>query len=302
MKSIAVIERNGDVKPLRLPPAPYAYPRISPNGKSIAFEKNDGKESDISIYEISGATAMRRLTFGGGNHFPIWSADSQRIAFQSDREGDRGIFWQRADGTGNAERLTKPEKGVAHIPDSWSADGDRFSFTEVKGQGEERAVWIFSVLEKKATLFAAVPSFWLGSSAFSPDGKWLAYDSNETKGWEIFVQPFPPNGTKYQVTKDGLNHNPAWSPDGKELFYIPGPNRFLKTNVTTTPRFTFSDAVAAPKGGFIEFGPFSPRTYDITRDGKRFVGLVAASQAATAPEIHVVINWFTELQQRVPVK
>src|SRR6058998_577220 len=115
---------------------------------------------------------MRRLTFGGANRFPIWSADGERVAFQSDRVGDLGIFWQRADGAGTAERLTKPEQGVAHVPDSWSPDGNNLSFTAVKGN--EAAVWIFSIKEKKAAVFAQAASTFLSWSAFSPDGAWLA--------------------------------------------------------------------------------------------------------------------------------
>src|SRR5262249_42845414 len=137
-QTIAMIERSGEVKPLGLPARSYEYPRISPDGKRIAFGTDDGKERIIWIYDLSGASAMRQLTLAGSNRFPVWSADGQRVLFQSDREGDLGIFWQRADGTGSAERLTKPEKGVAHIPDSASPDGRNFSFTA--GHGGERAV------------------------------------------------------------------------------------------------------------------------------------------------------------------
>src|SRR5262249_50103942 len=116
-------------------------------------------------------------------------ADSQRVLFQSDREGDLAIFRQRADGTGSAERLTKPENGVAHIPDSVSADDRNLAFTAVKGQ--ERAVWIFSIPDKKATLFASAPGGALVSFVFSPNEKWLAYHSNKTKNYDIFAQPSP---------------------------------------------------------------------------------------------------------------
>src|SRR5262249_13691233 len=94
--TIALIERSGEVKPLGLPPRPYANPRISPDGKRIAFGTDDGKEAIIWIYDLSGVTAMRQLTLVGSNRFPVWSADGQRVLFQSNREGDLGIFWQRA--------------------------------------------------------------------------------------------------------------------------------------------------------------------------------------------------------------
>src|SRR4029078_6935995 len=138
----------------------------------------DDKDANVWIIELAGDTAPRQLTLGGANRYPVWSADGQRVAFQSDREGDLGIFWQKADGTGTAERLTRPEKGIAHIPDSWSQDAKRFSYTAVKGS--EGAVWIFSLQDKKATVFAEKAGAFVGRSAFSPDGKWLTYQSNET--------------------------------------------------------------------------------------------------------------------------
>ena len=96
--------------PLKVPPGLYEYPRVSPDGTRLAFGTSDGKEAVVSIYELSGASAVRRLTFGGNNRFPIWSADGQRVAFQSDREGDPAVFWQPADG-GTAERLTTARPG-----------------------------------------------------------------------------------------------------------------------------------------------------------------------------------------------
>lgn len=121
---LALIDRKGGVEPLKLPPGPYQHPRASPSGRQIAFGTDDGKEANIWIYDLGSTTTMRRLTLGGKNRFPTWSADGQRVAFQSDRGGDLGIFWQRADGSGPAERLTTPDQGVSHAPESWSPSGD----------------------------------------------------------------------------------------------------------------------------------------------------------------------------------
>ena len=107
---LAVVDRKGMVDVLKLPPGTYDHPRASPDGKRIAFATDDGKDAAIWTYDLSGATSMRRLRFGGRNRFPIWSADGAQIAFQSDRDGDLGIFWQPADGAGTAERLTKAER------------------------------------------------------------------------------------------------------------------------------------------------------------------------------------------------
>ena len=122
-QEFVVFDRNGAVEGLKLPAGRYHFPRVSPDEKRLAFEASDGKEAFIAVYELSGESSVRRLTFGGNNRFPVWSGDSRRVAFQSDREGDAAVFWQSADG-GTAERLTTPAgRGAVHVPESWSPDG-----------------------------------------------------------------------------------------------------------------------------------------------------------------------------------
>jgi serine/threonine-protein kinase len=298
-QDVMLFDRKGGAEPLKLPPGSYAYPRVSADGKRLALETSDGREVNISVYELSGASSVRRLTFGGNNRFPIWSADGQRVAFQSDRDGDPAVFWQPADG-GTAERLTKPESGAAHVPESWSTNGDTLLFGVAKGS--EVSLWTLSVRDRKATRFDDVRSSTFPTDAvFSPDGKWLAYQIGEAGRGEsvTYVEPFPPNGTKYQIARGG---RPLWSRDGKELFYIPGPAQFMAVTVRTQPTFSFTNPVAVPRG-FGVADPASPRPYDITPDG-RFVGvgMVGRSVSFAAPQIHVVLNWFEELKARVPTK
>jgi len=317
---LALIDRKGGMTPLKLPPGGYAFPRISPDGKRVAFMTDDGKEAIVWLYDLAGTSAMRRLTFGGRNRFPIWSSDGERVAFQSDREGDFGIFWQRADGTGTAERLTKPEQGLSHVPESWSPKGESFLFGVNKGPNisdpfglgggtaasSPFSLWTFSVQDKKATPFGQVQSFFPPNAVFSPDGRWVAYASGDDKGViEIYVEPIPATGAKYQVSKDPRSHHPLWSPDGKELYYVPGPSRSLVVGITTRPSFAVGNAAPAFLTGA---GPSVVRNYDIAPDG-RTINVVAAGQAsgqiassgAPAPsQIQVVLNWFEELKAKVP--
>lgn len=227
-----LIDRKGVVEPLKLPSGPYEFPRISPDGKRVTFGTDDGKEAIVWTYDLSGATSMRRLTFGGRNRFPIWSADGERVAFQSDREGDLGIFWQRADGTGTAERLTKPEQGTSNVAESWSPKGEQFLFSVIKASNN--SLWTFSLQDKKATPFGGVLSSNPSGAVFSPDGRWVAYQSNEAGRLDaVCVQPFPATGAKYQISKGDDGHHPLWSPDGSELFYIPGPGQFVVVSIAT---------------------------------------------------------------------
>ena len=318
--SVGLFDRIGGSELLKIPPGPYQLPRMAPDGTRIAFGSDDGKEASIWTYELSGTSAMRRLTFEGQGHnrFPVWSADSQRVAFQSDREGDLGIFWQRADGTGTAERLTKADAGVSHIPEASSPSGpggdagERLLYNTGKGgaTSEARALWVLSLKDKTAARFDAVetPATTLTGAVFSPDGRWVAYASQEGRtSSAVYVQPFPPTGAKYQISKNADDgHHPMWSADGAELLFNSGPGRPLDTvRVTTQPSFTFGEATPVPRP-FQSASPGFERPYDISRDGQRILGLIDAAQtqagAPAAPQIQVVLNWFEELKAKVPTR
>ena len=165
-RDIALTDRNGRSERLQLPPHLYEAPRISPDGTRIAVGTDDGTEAVIWTYRLSGATGLQRLTFGGHNRFPVWSADGRRVAFQSDREGDRGIFWQRADGTGTAERLTTPEPDESHEPEAWSPTRDILLFSITKHP--DVALWTWSLKDRKAAPFADVHSATRIGGVFRP--------------------------------------------------------------------------------------------------------------------------------------
>ena len=295
---VFLYDRKGGATALKLPPGAFAYPRVSPDGKWLALETNDGKQAAVSLYELSGASSLRRLTFGGNNRLPIWSADGKRVAFQSDREGDLAIFWQSVAG-GTAERLTRPEAGTSHVPESWSPRDEVFLFSVTKDP--ETSLWTFSIRDRNASRFADVTSTGVPTNAvFSPDGRLVAYQAGETGTAEAttYVQPFPPTGAKFEIARGG---RPMWSRDGKELFFVPAPSQFMAVSVWTDPAFGFTAPVSIPR----RFGlapPGSPRPYDILPDG-RFVAIDAANQAGDprSAQIQVVLNWFEELERKLPV-
>ncbi len=299
---LVLADRTGEIEPLKIPPGPYLMPRVSPDGTRIAFGTDDGNEAIIYTYALSGTDAVQRLTFGGKNRFPVWSSDSRHIAFQSDREGDLAIFSQPADGKETAKRLTQPEPGSSHVPETWSPTADRLLFSVTKGL--DVSLWEFSPQEGQATPFGDVHSSNPIGAVFSPDGQWVAYTSTERGMSTIYVQPFPATGRKSQLVAKGDNpHEVVWSPDGKALFYNPRPRGFESVSVTTEPTFTFGNAVAVPKQ--FELAPaWSRRAYDITPGGK-FVGLVPAGQTESnftiAPQIEVVLNWTEELKRLAPI-
>ena len=297
---VALTDRSGRVQRLNLPPRAYEAPRVSPDGTRLVVGSDDGHEAAIWIYPLSAQSALRRVTYEGSNRFPIWSRDGAHVVFQSDREGDQGIFWQLADGSGTAERLTRSEPGGSHEPEAWSPTADVMLFSIRKGA--DVALWMLSVKDGKPLPFDDVRSSTRIGATFSRDGRWVAYASSEGRKKTIYVQPFPPTGIKYQLVageSEQPNH-PLWSPDDTELFYNPGPGEFRSVSISTQP-FAFGKAttLTRPFGGA---STLTRRPYDITPDG-RFLSAVADGSldghALAAEEIRVVLNWTEELKRLV---
>ena len=297
---IRLADRQGRIEKIPLPAALYKELRVSGDGKQFAISAKDPDEETIYIYDRSGATTMRRLTFGGNNRAPVWTADHQHVAFQSDRGGDAAIYWQRVDGSAPAERLTSPAKGEAHFPESWDPRGGGFLFSAVRG--DVHTLWFHSLPDGKAAPFGEVRSLQPIDASFSPDGHWVAYSTMEPETGErgIFVQPFPATGARYPLfvgpragAPSNSNHKPAWSPDGKELFYVPRLGDLEVVTVTTKPAFAFGKATSIPR----EFTPGPPdmrRAFDITPDGK-FLAMQPVdpsyAEEMDNSKIQVVLNW-----------
>jgi serine/threonine-protein kinase len=288
---ISFVDRNGNAKPVGLPTGGYSEVRISPDGKQLALA---GIEQSVWIYDLSGATSMRRLTFEGTqNHHPVWTPDGTRIVYRSNRDEVFSVLWRAADGSEGAERLTTPEPGTSHGADSFLPGQLKFFYVLIKPGSD---IWLYSIPDKKSTPVVVDPGN--QNNAFpSPDGRWLAYQSDETGRYEIFVQPFPPNGGKFQITREGGQHA-LWSPDGKELFYE-NAGHLMSEAIRTTPSFSFGDPVAMPIPEFFQSQGLAPRQYSITPDGKQFImKFRSANSSMPSAQIQLVLNWFEELQER----
>ena len=265
--------RNGKTEPLALPPEAYRRPRVSPDGKRLAVGIDEDTTAEVWIYDLSGTTAMRRLTFGGRNRSPVWSPDGRRLAFQSDRDGTPSIYVQNADGGGAAERLTTAAQGVVHTPDSWSPDGRTLLFSEQKG--DTFSLMALAISEQRAVTFGGVLSLQPVEAVFSPDGRWVAYASSPVAGGlvsadrGIFVQPFPATGATYQVPKTRLDFHPTWAPSGREIFYVSTINAAELTalSVQIQPSLTFGPPATVAGIPQPAFTSTQPRGYDVLPDG-----------------------------------
>jgi serine/threonine-protein kinase len=291
--------RDGNRKPLNVPSGPYSFPRFSPYGKQLVLQSNDGQEAFVSIYDLDGSAPLRRLTFGGQNFWAIWTRDGQRIVFRSERDGEAGLFSQRADGSGSAERLVKFDSGFNFQPASWSPDGQVLIFDYRTNNGSAGVAMLPAGSDAKPVQLVGPPA---GNASLSADGRWLAYSSAERGQNEVYVQPFPVTGAKYQITTTG-GQDPVWSPDGKQLFYLSANRQIMAVDVQTQPSFSNGKTTPLPIENIIDPGP---RSYDISPDGKSFIVMLPRSDADSnkypSEQINVTLNWLEELKQRVPVR
>jgi serine/threonine-protein kinase len=305
---MAIVDKKGTVSPLNPSAGAYAWPRVDPDGRRIAYGVEEAQGFNIWIYDLDGRSAARRLTFAGNNNrFPVWSADGRQIVFQSDRDGDLALFRQPADVSGaSAERLTRPEPGTAHVPESLSRPEDIVSVSVVKGA--TTTLWTLSMRDRKMTPFGDVRSTNLLNSEFSPDGHWIAYTVRGGPSLTtVIVEPYPATGARYQISKpDEVAHHTLWAPDGKTLFYVPGNQPVAGVSITTRPAFSAGNPFTAP-GNVPNTNPFGePRNFDVAQDGRWITVADPTASALTQTygvnQMLVVLNWFEELKQRVPVK
>jgi serine/threonine-protein kinase len=302
-RTLVWVNRDGREEPLPAPPRAYSYPRVSPDGTQVAVDVRDA-ESDIWVWSLERAT-LTRLTFDPlFDRFPVWSPDGRRLAFSSQRDGSRGnLFWQMADGTGQAERVAKGGNNSQVFPTSFSPDGTRLV---VHGDPNGTQVDDIGIVSLEAGADSGVAPllatmFGEANAQVSPDGRWLAYESNESGKLEAYVRPFPTvDAGRWQVSTGG-GAQPVWARSGRELFYRSG-DAVMSVPIETSSSFVARNPVVLFKG---QYAPsLGGRNYDVSPDGRRFLMLKVASgaDAPNTPSARFVIveDWFEDLKRLVP--
>jgi len=293
LRSLEWVDRTGTSTPLPFPPQPYSHPMLSPDGRRILVWITR-LNCDAMVLDI-GRETVDRLTLAGDNHAPTWTPDGKRIAFESRRKGGAfNLFWTPADASRPEERLAGNDHQTDGITSlSWRPDGKMLAYVEFHPD-TGRDIWLLSVEhDRKARAFLQSASD-EESPAFSPDGHWLAYVSNESGRFEVYVQPFPGPGEKWLISAGG-GTEPVWNRNGRELFYRNGEN-MMAVEVTTQRNFT----AGKPRTLFRLETPTTYGTYpnyDVSADGKRFLIVHDGDQGET--QINVVVNWFEELKRQL---
>jgi dipeptidyl aminopeptidase/acylaminoacyl peptidase len=204
------------------------------------------------------------------------------------------LFWQLADGSGGLEKLAISD--FIHVPDSFSPDGQLLAFHEANPTtGED--ILVLRLSDRKVQPFLRTP-FNEADPRFSPDGRWIAYMSDESGRSEIYAQPYPGPGGKWQISTDG-GTEPVWNRNERELFYRSG-NKMMAVEITTQPNFALGNPRVLFEGPYV-LATVPISNYDVSPDGRRFLMVKPTEQVQAAPtQINVVLNWFEELKRRVP--
>ncbi len=267
-------------------PADYWDPRISHDGRRIAYVINDAAgNGDIWLYDVSRRVATR-FTFDPENDYaPVWSPDDSRIVFTSYRKGPGDLYQKVSTGAGSDELLLGSSS--RKIPSGWSPDG-RFLALHLLQPKTSWDILVFSLGDRKLIPYLQTEFAEYGAQ-FSPDGRWVAYVSAESGRPEIYVQPFPGPGGKWQISTAG-GSMPAWRRDGKELFYIAPDSKLMVARVRTGSTFEAEVPESLFESRQKSFGGLTRRQYDVSPDGQRFLVNWAMEEESSTP-ITLVQNW-----------
>src|SRR5688572_15483759 len=299
-RTLVWVDRTGKEEPLPLEPASYLYPRLAPDARSMAVEI-EGPNHDFYFYDFA-RTVLSKVTTDGMSHNPVWSADGRRLAYRSWQAGGMTMWAMNADRSGAPERLDP--KGTRQNPVSFSPDGKLLTFDQKDPDTDDDA-WILPIAGGAARPIANTRSG-EGSAKFSPDGRWVAYSSNEGGRPQIWVQPFPGLGPKIQISNDG-GTDPVWRRNGGELYYRAGfGRRMMVVSVDTSgtefraskPTMLFEGSYYQGTGASCEMGGPSAANYDVTPDGERFLMVRDPTDAIAATQVVVVTNWAEEVKAK----
>jgi len=252
-------------------------------GGTVGYIRKFAAGSEAGIYYLDGRSGPK-----GDIRSASWTPDGTRVVYIKGQQPNESMWWQKADGTAAEEQLV----AIARAPESWLARDQLLSFITLKaGATLDYDIWTYSTRDKKASVLIEAPVSAEHSSRFSPDGRWIAYVSNEGGEYDVYVQPYPLTGAKYKISSGGGLH-PEWAPDGKQL-YFDNAQRLYTVQLRTEPSFEAAAPVLTKIAGFIAGAVNTRRQYDLTPDGKQFLMMFLKQ------EIRIEPKWGDQVRARV---
>jgi eukaryotic-like serine/threonine-protein kinase len=289
------VDRSGAEIPLAISPRAFTTPRVSPDGKTVAFAAGDGDRRDIWTYDLA-ADTLRRLTSEGDNQAPLWTPDGRRLTYTARREGVQRVMWVPANGDGPAESLTTSPNLL--WPNAWTVDSSALIYTEQPPTDLSRLFVLHLDGEHRSEPLTAYNRGGSRQARLSADGRWLAFTAADAGPVQVYAGPFPPSGARHQVTVDN-GREPKWSPNGRELFYR-FRTRVFAVPVDTTRGFSAGKPVVLFEGPYVVGGgSVGGLDYDVAPDG-RFLMIKPTEEEQAPPRLNIVLNWIDEVAHRVP--
>ena len=289
------LDREGRETPLPLPTGVYWHPRLSPDGTRLALMKCEGKSCKLFLYDLR-RKVLSPFTSEPGRFFnPVWSPDGRRLAYSGFDTGGPTLYVKNTDGSGKAERLTEAptETGrQAEFPSAWSPDGRTLAYTAVTGLPPEQAIdiWLVSLDGKRPFRRWLESPYIENAAAFSPDGRWIAYVSDESGRKEVYVRPFPGPGGKTKISSEG-GSEPVWTRGGRELLYRQA-DQFLSVEMRTEPDLVAGAPRVLFSGEFARGGrEDAPFAYDVSGDGDEIYAIRGVASPRPERRLAIVTNW-----------
>ncbi len=287
-RALVWVDRKGIAKPMTADKRPYRFPRISPDGRWVAFVIVDESGTNIWIYDVERGTQTPFTFKGSINSSQCWTTDGERLTFSSNRDGINNLYWKRSDGIGEAELILSGEYPL--WGGSWSPD-NKIAFYETNPT-TQRDIFVFNMQDSTASPFLDTSAD-ERSAMFSPDGHWLAYVSNKSGQNEVYIKSYPGPEREWQVSTAG-GTEAMWAPDGQELFYRNG-DKMMAVSFQAKPILKLGTPQVLFEGQY--FSSVNTPQYDVHPDGDRFLMVTTATaEESTTSQINVVLNWFEELK------
>lgn len=288
--TLSWVDRSGRETPVGLASRALEEPRVSPDGQRVVMTMREAN-IDVWVYHLGGGELKRLTVDTAEDETPVWMPDNQRVTFSAARVGQgRSVFRKQADGSADEELLLRADAGKGDHPhaDGWSPDGESLALTNPVTSSGNTDIWILRPRDNPPLKPLLQTQFREGGARFSPDGRWLAYVSNETGRDEVYVRPFPGPGEKQQVSLDG-GTEPTWPRTGGELFFRNGEKMMAvavglqPTFSAAKPRVLFEGRYAGARRGRLQ------ANYDVAPDGQRFLMLKEIGQTSV-PQLNLMLD------------